>query len=300
MMRIVLNTQNKYYSILYMSIVLSIINGFVCSKILAQINTNKKDSNKVSTTKLLVIGGTTATFFTYGYVVQNNIWWKEEKSGFHFNNSQDFKYSLNADKLGHFYFAYLTTNIYTDLFQWAGLKKRKATLYGGLVAFTFQTFTEIRDGFSKGYGFSWGDFTANFLGATYPSLQEYYPVLKSFDFKISFYPSEKYKSGKNRYILDDYESTYHWLSIDVNKLMPKSVASVFPDFIDIAIGHGVKNLDGFGGGNHELYIGLDWDFEALPGEGKLWKTIKRWLNLYHFPAPAVRVYPDVVWYGLKF
>ncbi len=294
------NSRIKYYPVLLLLLTTLIFNTISYSEIVAQDNNNSTDSNTVSTTKLLVIGGTTAAFFTYGYIVQNNIWWKEEKSSFHFNNSQDFKYSLNADKLGHFYFAYLTTNIYSDLFQWAGIKKRKAVLYGGLVAFTFQTFTEIRDGFSEGYGFSWGDVAANFLGATYPSLQEYYPALKPFDFKISFYPSEKYKSGENRYILDDYESTYHWLSIDVNRLMPKSVANVFPDFIDIAIGHSVKNLDGLGGGNHELYIGLDWDFEALPGEGRFWKTIKRWLNFYHFPAPAVRVYPGVVWYGLKF
>lgn len=263
-------------------------------------NNNSTDSSKVNTTKLVIIGGATVAFFTYGYVIQNDIWWKGEQNDFHFNNSEDYKYALNADKLGHFYFAYLTTNIYSDLFQWAGIKKQKALLYGGLVAFTFQTFTEIRDGFSKGYGFSWGDFTANFLGAAYPSLQEYYPVLKPFNFKISFYPSEKFKSGAHSSILDDYESTYHWLSIDINGLLSKPAKEVFPDFIDIAIGHSVKNLDGFGGGNHELYISLDWDFEALPGDAPFWKTLKRLLNFYHFPAPAVKVYPDVVWYGLKF
>ena len=101
-------------------------------------------------------------------------------------------------------------------------------------------------------------------------------------------------------LIDDYESTYHWLSIDVNGLLSSSAKEVFPDFINIAIGHSVKNLDGFGGGNHELYISLDWDFEALPGESSFWRTIKRWLNFYHFPAPAVKIYPDVVWYGLKF
>ena len=263
-------------------------------------NNKSEDSSSVNTTKLAIIGGTTVAFFTYGYVIQNDIWWKGEQSDFHFNNSQDYKYALNADKLGHFYFAYLTTNIYSDLFQWTGIKKRKALLYGGLVAFTFQTFTEIRDGFSKGYGFSWGDFTANFLGAAYPSLQEYYPALKPFNFKISFYPSEKFKNGEHSSILDDYESTYHWLSIDVNELLPKSAKEVFPDFINIAIGHSVNSLDGFGGGNHELYIGLDWDFEALPGDAPFWKTLKRWLNFYRFPAPAVKVYPNVVWYGLKF
>jgi hypothetical protein len=258
------------------------------------------DSSKISSTKLAIIGGTTVAFFTYGYVIQNNIWWKGEQSDFHFNNSGDYRYALNADKFGHFYFAYLATNIYSDLFQWAGIKKRNALLYGGLVAFTFQTFTEIRDGFSKGYGFSWGDFTANFLGAAYPSLQERFPILQPFNFKISFYPSEKYRAGSNNHILDDYESTYHWLSIDINGVLPKSAKGIFPDFVDIAIGHSVKNLDGLGGGNHELFLSLDWDFEALPGKSKFWKTLKRLLSFYHFPAPAIKLYPNVVWYGLKF
>lgn len=263
-------------------------------------NNNSLDSNKVDNTKLLIIGGTTVAFFTYGYVIQNNIWWKGDKSSFYFNNSQDFKYALNSDKFGHFYFAYLTTNIYSSLFQWSGIKKRDALFYGGLVAFTFQTFTEIRDGFSKGYGFSWGDCTANLLGVTYPSLQNRYSFLRPFDFKISLYPSEKYKSGEYTHILDDYQSTYHWLSIDVNELLPKSAQEIFPDFINVAIGHSVNNIDGLGGGNHELYISLDWDFEALPGNGEFWSIVKQWLNLYHLPAPAVKIYPNVVWYGLKF
>ncbi|MDA3861156.1 MAG: DUF2279 domain-containing protein [Melioribacteraceae bacterium] len=299
-MSFVIDIKTKYSPLLLIILSLSVFSSFTNKTLFAQEKINKSDTNKVSTTKLAIIGGTTATFFTYGYVIQNNVWWKGDKSEFHFNNNQDYKYALNADKLGHFYFGYLTTNIYSDLFQWAGVRRKNALLYGGIIAFSFHTFTEIRDGFSAEYGFSWGDLSADFLGAAYPSLQEYYPVLKPFDFKISFYPSEKLKSGSHSNIMDDYESTYHWLSIDVNRLLPKSAKDVFPDFIDITIGHSVNNLDGFGGGNHELYIGLDWDFEALPGENKLWKTIKRWLNFYHFPAPAVRVYPDVVWYGLKF
>lgn len=292
--------RKKYCPSLFILLTSFVLNSFFFDSLNAQDSSNSLDSNKVNTTRLAIIGGATAAFFTYGYVVQNNIWWKGEKSDFHFNNSQDYKYALNADKYGHFFFAYLTTNIYFDLFQWAGIEKRKSLLHAGLVAFTFQTFTEIRDGFSKGYGFSWGDFTANLLGASYPSLQYYFPVLKPFNFKVSFYPSEGYKNGEHSHIIDDYESTYHWLSIDINKLLPETAEKIFPDFINIAIGHSVKNLDGFGGGNHELFIGLDWDFEALPGEAKFWKTVKRFLNYYHFPAPAVKVYPDVVWYGLKF
>jgi len=261
---------------------------------------NSGDTTKVNVGRLAIIGGGTVAFFTYGYIIQNNIWWKNEKTNFHFNNVQDYKYALNADKLGHFYFAYLATNIYSDLFMWAGINKRTALLYGGLVAFTFHTFTEIRDGFSAGYGFSWGDLAADFVGAAYPALQNYYSALQPFDFKISFYPSQKFKAGEYATVLDDYESTYHWLTINITGLLPQRAKKYFPDFINVAIGHSVKNLNGIGGGNHELFLSLDWDFEALPGENKFWKSVKRILNYYHFPAPAIKIYPNIVWYGLKF
>lgn len=261
---------------------------------------NLEDSTKISSTKLAIIGGTTVAFFTYGYVIQNNIWWKNDKSDFHFNNNQDFKYALNADKLGHFYFANLTSKVYSNLFQWSGIDEKNSLFYGGIVALTFQTFTEIRDGFSKGYGFSWGDFSANLLGAAYPSLQKQYPNLEPFNLKVSFYASEKFKNGAYSNIMDDYESTYHWLSVDVNPLLPKTISKYFPDFVNFAIGHSVNNLDGFGDGNHELYLSLDWDFESLSEKDNFLKSILRILDYYHFPAPAIKVYPNVVWYGLKF
>ena len=70
--------------------------------------------------------------------------------------------------------------------------------------------------------------------------------------------------------------------------------------MNLAIGHSVKNLDGFGGGHHELFIGLDWNLEGVPIEGELWKTIAKTMSYYHLPAPTVKIYPNVVWYGLKF
>lgn len=254
--------------------------------------------NNISYTKLSIIGGATIGGFLYGHALQNDIWWKGEKSSFHFNWDEDWKYSLGADKLGHFYFPYVVTNIYSQLFQWSGIEKKNSLLYAGLLAISYQTYIEVRDGFSKQWGFSWGDFAANTLGAAYPYIQEEIPALKNFNFKVSYYPSTRFRQNSHSVIIDDYESTYHWLSINVYSYLPESIKDFWPSFINLAAGHSVKFLDT--GGKHEIYIALDWNLEELPGDFWLWKILKKNLNYYHFPSPAVRITPTIAWFGLKF
>jgi len=257
-------------------------------------------SDSINTNKLYVLGGASAGAFVFAYGLQNNMWWKGEKSEFHTNWNQDWNASLGADKIGHFYFGYAVANLYKHGFQWVGYSKEKSVLNSGLFTFSYQTFLEIRDGFSNGYGFSWGDFGANLLGSMYTFLQSKYSFLNNFDLKISYQPSKRLLNNSNRHIIDDYESTYHWLSIDINNFLPSSAAEIVPDFINLTIGHSVDGLTNLGKANHEFSIGLDWDIEALPGNSPFLFFLKETLNLYHLPAPTIKIYPNVVWYGLKF
>lgn len=262
-----------------------------------------KDSvskSKINFERLSLIAGITSGAFIYGYAVQNNLWWKGDNSNFHFVWKHEWVYALGEDKYGHFFFPYLVTNIYSQALEWAGFDEEKSLWYSSSFALAYETFVEIRDGFSKQWGFSWEDFSADFLGSVYPILQHKIPVLKNFNFKISFYPSERFKHGSNRVIFDDYESTYDWLSINVYNLLPEGISKFYPGFINLAIGHSVEKLDNLGGGNHRFYIGLDWNFEALPGNGWFWNLLKRNLNYYRFPSPMIQIYPHVIWYGLKF
>ncbi|MHB1686304.1 MAG: DUF2279 domain-containing protein [Ignavibacteriaceae bacterium] len=265
-----------------------------------QTDPDSSHQHKVDYLKLSIIGGVTTGAFVWGYAIQNNLWWKGDKSKFYFVWKQDWVYALGADKYGHFYFPYLVSNIYTQAFEWAGIDETKSIWYASSFALAYETFVEVRDGFSKQWGFSWGDFSADFLGASFPVLQHYIPVLKNFNFKISFYPSDRFKAGSNRVIFDDYESTYDWLSINVYNFLPGEVKKFYPKFINLAIGHSVEKLDNNGGGNHRFYISLDWNLEGLPGDGWFWNLLKRNLNYYHLPAPAIQIYPHVIWYGIKF
>ncbi len=278
-----------------------LISAFILSAahILPQ-NSPDSSAENIDYFKLGMISGLTAGAIVYGHAVQSHLWWKGEKSKFHFEWDYDWKYALGADKFGHFFFPYLTANTYSQLLRWSGFNKKRSLLYAGIFALAYQTYVEIKDGYSKEWGFSWGDYSANVLGAAYPLLQNNFQLLKNFNFKISFYPSQRFKHGSNKVIFDDYESTYNWLSVNVYSLLPSRAKKYYPKFINIALGHSVKGLNNLDNAYHEFYIALDWNLENLPGNGWLLKLLKRNFNYYHFPSPAIKIYPGVVWYGLKF
>jgi hypothetical protein len=268
-------------------------------------STQHVDTSTVDITRLAVVGSATTVVIAGGIVLQKNIWWKGEQSKFHLNFQRDWEYALGADKLGHFFFPYFVAGEYSQVLEWCGIDSISALWYAGGLALGHQTFVEIRDGYSKdlggGYlGFSWADMGANILGASFPLLRQRSAFLHNFNVKISYYPSQAFASGAHSAIIDDYESTYHWLSFSPRILLPVSIAKDFPGWLNLAIGHSVKQLDGYGGGNHEIFLSVDWNLSAIPIEGKFWKTLARTLDYYHFPAPAVKIYPNIVWYGLKF
>ncbi len=282
----------------YIALIIIFFTGVTISS--AQTEKDSVSKKEINYAKLSLIGGITTGALIYGYSVQNNLWWKGDKSKFHFTWKQDWTYALGEDKFGHFFFPYLVSNIYSQALEWAGFDEEKSLWYSSSFALAYETFVEIRDGFSKQWGFSWGDFTADALGSAYHILQDKIQILKNFNFKMSFYPSDRFKQGSNKVIFDDYESTYDWLSINFHNLLPGSIRKFYPAFINLTVGHSVEKLDNMGGGNHRLYIGLDWNLEALPGNGWFWNLLKRNLNYYHFPSPVIQIYPHVIWYGLKF
>jgi len=104
----------------------------------------------------------------------------------------------------------------------------------------------VRDGFSRDYGFSWGDVIANTTGAALPVVQRFVPELRLINLQISFSPSEAFKRGEYAAIIDDYTSTTHWLSVSVYDYMPTSWQQWYPPWLNLAIGHSVTDLDGNG------------------------------------------------------
>lgn len=256
-------------------------------------------SRRIDPVRLGIVGGATVGGFIVGHGLLGNLWWKGERSSFHFDIEHDWRYALGSDKLGHAWFPYFTATVYNGILLWCGLDSTASMWWSSGLALGYQTYIEIRDGFSAEWGFAPGDMAANIVGAGLPIARHYLPSLRAFQFKISFAPSERFRSGSNAAIIDDYESTLHWIGLDVESLLPPSMASWWPDWLGLAVGHTVRGLDGQGGGEHEFYLSFDINVERLPGDTGFLRYLKRVVNLYHLPMPAVRIAPEVIWFGLK-
>lgn len=273
---------------------------------ITQLQNKDKDTVKINDLKTAILLGSTIGTFAVTQVYQYKDYWGN-RTPFHIMDwKTEYNDALMADKLGHFTFTYGLTKIYANGFEWAGFDRKSSLLYSSLVAFAYQTYVEVQDGHSTGQpylGFSRGDFIANSIGAIYPHLQSEFETLNNFNFKISFNKSANYEKIGYQNLTMDYESTYHWLTIDLYNLLDENAQSYWSKYVNIAIGHSVNNIDRYGGGNHEIYLSLDWNLEPLrehyDNDNNLLNSILTFISLYKLPAPAVKIYPNVVWYGLR-
>lgn len=243
--------------------------------------------------ELLAYSGiATAAVVTYVHIHQSNAWWNEQGSSFKFVN--DWNYALGIDKIGHFYGTNLLAHMFSGVYDAANLSSERSTWFAATTALAFELFIEIEDGFGPQWGFSPGDAVANVLGAAYFVSQYYFPILKNFQPRWSYLPSQKMQDGEHKggLLIDDYEGQKYWMGVRVNELLPKSMEKLWPDPLMISFGMGVSDLDGSGGGQREFYIGLDFDAETIPMHGGVWGFIKNSLNYAHFPLPGIKVYPE--------
>ncbi len=235
-------------------------------------------------------------------IYQENAWWKNQRSKFRVIN--DWEYALWIDKIGHFYGTGIIAHGISAGLEGANMQAEASAWYSSALAFSFQLFVEVQDGFGPQWGFSPGDATSDFLGASFPIFQYYYPYLNNFKFKFSYYPADLTKkdpkSGQTHIIIDDYAGQKFWMSVRLKNMLPGKVAEYWPEFLCVAVGMGVKNLDGSGGGQRDFYLALDLDAETIPLYGKYWQFVKNTLNYFHFPMPGIRLTHNVVFFGLTY
>lgn len=257
---------------------------------------------KVKPGRLILLTTAMTGAFVGLHIYYNNTWWKDRRDYFKF--AEDGYYARDMDKASHIYTANVFTELTGALYEWTGMSPKKSLLYGALTSMAYETYIEINDGFAPNWGFDWKDMGANLFGALYPFMQKAMPVLQNFTFKWSFKP--KWLKGKVQNsddLLDDYTNMTFWLGISPSGLLPASLAKNYPSFLGIAVGLSIKNASHAAGSTNayrEWFLSLDYDVTKLPGNTPFLKKLKKILNFYHFPAPAVRVSPSGIWYGLYF
>lgn len=263
----------------------------------------ESDTNNIDPVRLSIAGGLSAGLFVYGQASNYDLYWGNP-SAFHvMSMEQEYDDALLADKFGHLFASYGLADIYKEVFEWSGFTTENSLIYGGCVSLFYQAYVEINDGFSGGepyLGFSWGDIAADITGAALPYLLYEAGIYEDAGLKVSFQKAPDFSKEKANSVLNDYASTYHWLSVNTNALIPEAWENGILDYINVALGHSVKGIDRHGSGNHELYLSLDWNLRKIETGIEILDRIIDIIGLYKLPAPAARFYPSLQWYGLKF
>jgi hypothetical protein len=164
----------------------------------------------------------------------------------------------------------------------------------------------MKDAYAPYWGFSIYDFSAGTIGAFVPYAERYWKPMEYIDFKMSYYKRSNHywdltttqkpdnPPGKYDYH-DDYINQTYWLSVYPLKNIGSDIGLAFGFGLDES-----QYLDGKTkrGGKNEFYIALDYDMKRVL---KRWnsptaKKVKHWLNYIKFPAPTIRVSPELEFY----
>lgn len=240
----------------------------------------------------------------YGLVFAKG-WWDEEGSDFHFEN--DFEYAKNLDKFGHFAAGVAFAEIFYQGYYWSGLTEFQSYTAAAVSAMLTHVAIDVKDGYSPEWGFSVFDVLSGTLGGLYPMGKRYIPAFQYFDLKWSYWINTKayYRQSDTGVFTDDYCNQTFWLSLKVHKFLPQAARKYYPSWLAIAAGLSIdEGVFQHKKGKYEVYIALDYDFEAIFQPHERWaRNLVRWINYFKLPAPTIQVYPDVKFhllYPIKF
>ncbi len=260
-----------------------------------------------------LIGGANVVGYGGTMIGLYNAWYKNyPQSKFHtFNDWPEWK---QVDKVGHFYSAYIESFGSMKMWQWTGMERKKRIWIGGMSGAMYQTVIEVLDGFSTGWGWSWGDFSANVLGSGALVAQELAWDEQRIRFKFSFHkknyadPSLDQRSDKlfgnslAERMLKDYNGQTYWASANLKSFFKQSR---LPAWLSVAVGYGAEGL--FGGtrnfaldnaGNiifdrpdikryRQWFLAPDIDLTKIKTNKKGVRFLFTVLSAFKFPAPSL-------------
>ncbi len=229
-------------------------------------------------------------------------WYKDyPQSRFHFFN--DNNEWMQMDKIGHATTSFYVSRIGYESYRWAGVDENKSVWFGGLFGFAYLLNIEILDGFSKGWGFSVGDFLSNTSGCVLFMGQQWIWKEQRFVLKYSYHHT-KYSAlrpdllGSNllQNTFKDYNGQSYWLSGNIHSFLP--ARSRFPRWLNVAFGYGAEGMTGANQNtvNREIqdftryrkfYLSLDVDLTRIKTRSKTLRSVFVLLNFIKIPFPAL-------------
>ncbi|WP_299392643.1 DUF2279 domain-containing protein [uncultured Gelidibacter sp.] len=231
----------------------------------------------------------------------HQLWYADyEQSKFHtINDNNEW---LQMDKMGHVFSSYQLGKVGANALNWSGADKKQQLLYGATLGFTFLTAVEVLDGFSKEWGFSWGDVLANASGTGLYIGQDLLWDEQRITLKYSFHQTkyaklqpDKLGDGLLEELLKDYNGQTYWLSFNIHSFFN---SENIPKWLNVAVGYG---CDGMMFGNsgvvtndiisknatRQFYLSLDVDLSRIETKSHVLRSIFDVLNVIKVPFPTL-------------
>lgn len=157
-------------------------------------------------------------------------------------------YAGGSDKLGHFWVNYIMTRLTANTLEAGGWGVLPSTVVGFGLSQAYFTMIELKDGYHKGYGFSWWDMGFNAAGSLLGGALALCPVLDDwFDFKVYYLPTRAYlrsliehgvvNAGED-YSGQTFTLAYHLVSIESLKHDP---VLRWLRYLDVTLNYRSKN-----------------------------------------------------------
>lgn len=267
------------------------------------------DSLSVLKARKITLGVSSAALTGGSLIYLNQAWYQQYSSSkFHTFNDNDEWFQM--DKYGHMFTTYQTGRLMMQAMDWAGYSKKSQLLVGGLSGFAYMGAIEVMDGYSEGWGFSWGDMGANALGSGLVIGQKALWNEQRVQLKFSFYqsPYAQYRTdllGKSlsTQVLKDYNGQTYWLSVNPSSFFKKD--NKFPRWLSVAVGYGADGMLGARYNNvlvmdeqgntkqfnryRQYYLSLDVDFTRIPVRSKFLKAVFSCINTIKVPFPNLEL-----------
>lgn len=255
--------------------------------------------NNADPEKGLISTGILAFSVAAIYETGKPIYYNQAKSSFHFTKVNDELEFFDdghrgLDKFGHFFSSSLfAQNIYF-LSRWSGLNNKSASWTSFILASSIMGAMEIHDAYYKRWGFSPGDFIFNLAGASFFIGQQNIAVLRNLDYKISY---DFTKKKDDDAIIESYANMTFWLTMNPSGFFEKDMPAWFPNWLNLALGISVTHSNPK---KTEILIALDYNWKRLHTKSIFLNHLIHLLDRYKFPAPAIRLAPGYIGYGLYF